>query len=160
MEALWAPWRMEFIQGHEEGEECIFCVKPRQQDRLRQNLVLTRGPHAFVILNRYPYNNGHLMVIPNRHTAALESLEQAEILEIHSLLGHSIEALRSEYRADGFNVGMNLGRVAGAGITGHLHYHLVPRWTGDTNFMPVLGETKSLPEHLLKTYDRLAPHYR
>ncbi len=155
---LWAPWRMEFILS-EKGDECIFCTKPKEKDHLRDNLVLGTGQHAYVILNRYPYNNGHLMVIPYRHTVQLSDLSDEEALELHQLISKSVTVLSSQCQPDGFNLGVNLGRAAGAGIDRHLHYHVVPRWTGDTNFMPVLAETNSMPEHLLVTYDRLRPHF-
>ena len=157
MEALWAPWRMEFIMGEEEGE-CIFCAKPKRKDP-RESLILGRGKHSYVILNRYPYTNGHLMVVPYRHTVDLGGLRPEETLEIHELMGKSLQALREELHPDGFNLGVNLGKAAGAGIVGHLHHHVVPRWTGDTNFMPVIAETRSMPEHLHVTYDRLEPHF-
>ena len=159
MEGLWAPWRMEFlIEARSGGDECVFCTLPHEEGRLRENLVVARGRHAFVILNKYPYNNGHLLVVPYRHIAEYTGLTPAEHAECARLTSRSIEALAAEYRPDGFNLGMNLGKAAGAGIAGHVHQHIVPRWGGDTNFMPVIAETKSLPEHLRRTWDRLRPH--
>ncbi len=159
MEPLWAPWRMEFIaRDGSEGDGCVFCTLPHELDRLRENLVLARGRTSFIILNKYPYNNGHLLVIPYRHIADFSAITAVEHEEISSLTTHAVEALRAEYAPDGFNLGMNLGRAGGAGIADHLHQHLVPRWTGDTNFLPILGGTKSLPEHILATWDRLRPH--
>ena len=159
-ERLWSPWRMEYIRaaGAEDAEGCIFCDLPPQDDD-EKNLILARGEHAFVILNRFPYNAGHLMVAPNRHEGEYEDLSEDEVLEVHRLLQRAIRALKEEMEPHGFNVGMNLGRVAGAGIPGHLHWHVVPRWGGDTNFMPVVGGTKVLPELLEETRDRLAARF-
>lgn len=150
---LWAPWRMEYILGEKE-EGCIFCTKPGA-DEDRQNLILYRGEHCFVIMNKYPYNNGHLMVVPYRHLASFELLEDAESLEMMNTLASSIRVLRETIQPEGFNVGMNLGKIAGAGIDGHLHIHVVPRWAADTNFMPVVAETKVLSEALDATWERL-----
>ncbi len=158
MDALWAPWRMEFILQDKSGE-CIFCTRPKEKDRLRENLIVATGQHSFVILNKYPYNNGHLMVVPYRHTVELSELTPEEVLELHGFLTRSVQVLREQCHPDGFNMGVNLGKAAGAGIEHHLHYHLVPRWNGDTNFMPVLADTHSMPEHLRVTYDRLQPHF-
>ena len=160
MDSLWAPWRMEFIRGaHDPDADCVFCTLPHQTDRLRENLLLARGRHVFVILNKFPYNNGHLMVIPYRHTAELPSLDEAEHAEMSRYTTLALGAMRDALGPDGFNLGMNLGRAGGAGIAEHLHQHVVPRWNGDTNFLPIIGETKSLPEHILATWDRLRPHF-
>ena len=158
MQPIWAPWRMEFIEG-ERPKGCIFCEFPAQEgeDADRANLILGRTPRAFAILNRYPYNSGHLMVIPRAHVPQLTALDEETFLELHRLLRLSIRLVEETYRPQGFNVGANLGAVAGAGIADHLHYHVVPRWGGDTNFMPVLGETKVLIEHLTRTWERLHP---
>jgi ATP adenylyltransferase len=155
MQTLWAPWRMDYI-GSEKPEGCIFCLFPAQAAD-RENLVLGRSRTAFAMLNKFPYNNGHVMVIPRRHVAELTALPEAEFAEVHRLLALSIEAVKAAYRPEGFNIGMNLGRIAGAGIDEHLHYHVVPRWGGDSNFMPVLSETKVMVEHLSASYDRLRP---
>jgi len=158
---LWAPWRMEFIAGaakHPPGS-CVFCELPRLTND-RDNLILARGRSAFVILNRYPYNNGHLMIVPTRHTADWESLTAEEGLELHTLSQRAVRALRGAYSADGYNLGTNLGLAAGAGIKDHLHLHVVPRWIGDTNFLPVLAETKAMPQHLMTCYDTIAEHWR
>lgn len=141
-------------QADEVGGGCLFDRVPKDQDD-RQNLLLFRGRTAFVILNAYPYNSGHLMVAPYRHVADLEDLTEDEMLEVQKLLRDSIRWLKTAYQPEGFNLGVNLGRSAGAGIEGHLHWHVVPRWAGDTNFMPVLGETKVLPQSLEETYDLL-----
>lgn len=135
---------------------CVFCdalQSPASRDR--KNLVLLRGTHNFVILNLYPYNSAHLMVVPNRHTADFPSLDAATLAEMMALIQRMVLAIKAEYNPEGFNMGMNMGRVAGAGVADHVHMHLVPRWAGDTNFMPVVGATKVLPELLETTYDRL-----
>jgi ATP adenylyltransferase len=133
---------------------CLFCNLRKAKDD-RQNLILHRGRHAFVVMNRFPYNNGHVMVAPNRHTADLESLSAVEGAELFRLVQKSLAVLRKGLKPQGFNIGANLGRVAGAGVAGHLHVHIVPRWLGDVNFMPLLAETKVISEHLAETYDRL-----
>lgn len=160
MEQLWAPWRGEFIDA-KPREGCIFCFFPAEEgaEADRRNLVLGRSKRSFAILNRYPYNNGHLMVIPRRHSADLTSLEADELGDLNRLLQLSVAILGECYAPAGFNLGMNLGRAAGAGIADHLHWHVVPRWNGDTNFMPVVSETKVMIEHLLQSYDKLRPAF-
>lgn len=154
-ERLWAPWRYTYIKAARAGEaECIFVDLPAQTDD-RKNLILHRGEGAFVMLNAYPYTNGHLMVAPYRHTTDFDELSDGEHLEIQRLLAAAIGWLKGAYRPDGFNIGVNLGRVAGAGIEDHLHWHIVPRWSGDTNFMPVIGEVRVLPQSLEESYDLL-----
>lgn len=154
MKYLWAPWRFQYITAA-RPEECIFCAFPRKgQDRERR--ILYQGKTAFAILNTFPYNSGHLMIVPHRHVADLADLEDAEALEVLRLTAAAMRAIRTVYRPEGFNIGLNIGRAAGAGIDDHLHIHVVPRWVGDTNYMPVLGEVKVLPEDLTVTYDRLA----
>ena len=157
MKTLWAPWRMEFIEK-EKPAGCIFCLYPAEV-RDRENLVLGRSAHSFVMLNRYPYNNGHLMVIPRRHVSDLCALSEEEYGDLQRLLRAATAILLEIYQPEGLNVGMNLGRIAGAGIDQHLHWHAVPRWGGDTNFMPVIGETKVMVEHLFCSYDRLRPKF-
>jgi ATP adenylyltransferase len=156
MENLWAPWRMEFISG-EKPAGCIFCVFPAEEgaEADRRNLILGRTRLSFAILNKFPYNNGHLMVIPRRHTADFASLSAEELVDLHRLLQLSVQLVGEGYSPQGFNLGMNLGQVAGAGIAEHLHYHVVPRWGGDTNFMPVVGATKVMIEHLDSSYRKL-----
>jgi len=155
MDTLWAPWRMQYIERAKDGQpECILCDKPRQADD-KGNLLLFRGKRNFVLMNLYPYNPGHLMVAPYRHLARLPELSQDEMAEHFQLVSRCTEWLAQLLKPDGFNIGMNLGRVAGAGIDGHLHSHIVPRWNGDTNFMPVLGETKVVSEALEATYLKL-----
>lgn len=154
-ERLWAPWRMQYVStaGKSSGE-CIFCAKPAE-DADAANLIVWRSSACFVILNLYPYTSGHLMIAPYRHTRDLADLTDEEWLDMARLMRWCIRALEREYRPDGFNVGFNLGRAAGAGIEGHLHLHIVPRWHGDTNFMATIGETRVLPESLQQTYARL-----
>jgi ATP adenylyltransferase len=158
VERLWAPWRLTFIEGEEKPQGCIFCVFP-QEDRDRERLVLARSAHAFVILNKFPYNNGHLMVVPRRHVADFAELPEDEFDDLQRALRTSIGVVREVYGPDALNVGMNLGRAAGAGIADHLHWHVVPRWAGDVNFMPVLAETRVIPEHLDATWARLRPAF-
>jgi ATP adenylyltransferase len=153
MEKLWAPWRMAYVEVA-KPQGCIFCDKPREE-RDDENLILQRGKTAFVIMNAFPYNNGHLMVAPYRHTAELESLSAEERDELMALAQESLSLLQAAFGPNGYNLGMNLGRVAGAGIADHLHLHLVPRWDGDTNFMPVIADTKVLPDSLQSSYRKL-----
>ncbi len=150
---LWAPWRMEYILGEKE-RGCIFCTRV-QQSRDRENLILARGETCFLIMNRYPYNNGHLMVVPNRHVASLTDLNERESRDLMAWLQRSVEVLSRALKPDGFNIGLNLGKVAGAGVDDHLHVHIVPRWDADTNFMPVVAETKVISEALDQTYDKI-----
>jgi ATP adenylyltransferase len=151
---LWAPWRLEYVQSATEQSGCVFCVALAAGDA--EGLVVARAEHAFVLLNRFPYSSGHLMVAPVRHVAALGGLADEEALGMHRLAANAIEALGATFRPDGFNLGWNLGRVAGAGIVDHVHLHVVPRWSGDTNFMPVLADVKVLPEHLSESRRKLA----
>jgi len=159
MERLWSPWRMEYIlasKDEPEGSECIFCRIQRGEESER---VLTRSDLGFVVLNKFPYSPGHILVIPNRHVGDLEDLDDEEGLDLQRLMRRSVKALREEYVPHGFNIGMNLGRVAGAGVPDHLHWHVVPRWSADTSFMPVVGETIVLPELVAETARRLAPRF-
>ena len=145
---LWAPWRLEYIQRTDQAERCVFCEP-------EDDLVVHRGPTATVLLNRFPYAGGHLLVAPRRHVGQFSELTDDEALEIHRLAARSIAALEAEYVAQGFNLGWNLGRVAGAGIVDHVHLHVVPRWAGDTNFMPVLADVRVIPEALTESARRL-----
>ena len=156
MDQLWAPWRMELIEKGSPHQGCIFCDLPRSAND-RENLVLGRTQHTFAILNRFPYNNGHLMVVPRAHQGELHALAREENDELGESLRVAVRLLGRAYAAQGHNLGMNLGRVAGAGIADHLHWHVVPRWNGDTNFMPVVGDTKVMIEHLGASWDRLRP---
>ena len=157
MERLWTPWRRAFVEGSSAREDaCFLCTVPTQTDD-KGNHLLVRGKHVFALLNRYPYNTGHLMVAPYAHTGDLANLDATTATELMALTQRSIGVVQRGYQPDGFNVGMNLGRSAGAGVPDHLHVHVVPRWNGDTNFMPVLADTKVLPETLDQSYERLAP---
>jgi ATP adenylyltransferase len=155
MERLWSPWRHAYVTRSEEDEGCVFC-KALQHEAGRE-LVLIEGSTCFVILNLYPYNSGHLMVVPRRHVGTLAALQAVEIGELAEWVRRSEMALTEAYQPQGINVGMNLGRPAGAGVLDHLHVHLVPRWTGDTNFMSVVGSVRVLPEELPRTAERLRP---
>jgi ATP adenylyltransferase len=153
MEQLWAPWRIEYIRRATESG-CILCQKPRENND-EANFILYRGQHSFIILNAFPYNPGHLMVAPYRHIANLQDLTDAEAKELFDLIKKGWALLNEVMKPDGFNIGLNLGKIAGAGIAEHLHTHVVPRWQGDTNFMPVLSDTKVISEALISTYQKL-----
>jgi ATP adenylyltransferase len=155
LERLWSPWRLAYVTGSGESKGCVLCDAQVEPDAAP--LMLHRGAACFVILNLYPYNNGHLMVVPNRHVAALADATSAELDELIRLTRAAEMALTDAYRPQGINVGMNLGRPAGAGIADHMHIHVVPRWTGDTNFMSVVGNVRVLPEDLEQTGNRLRP---
>ena len=160
LKRLWAPWRMVFIETPKlPNAGCVFCELP-QQKKDADTLILYRSSTAFIIMNKFPYNNGHLMAIPFRHTADFNSLSEDELKDLMSLTQACTSALQAAYHPEGFNIGMNLGAAGGAGIKEHLHFHIVPRWNGDTNFMPVLSETKSMPQHLESSYQQLLPHFR
>jgi ATP adenylyltransferase len=154
MDKLWAPWRLEYVVDAGRGSSCVFCDEAAGALG-DASLVVARAEHAFVLLNKFPYSSGHVMIATTRHVGELGDLEPAEAAELHRLTVRAIDALRRVYRPDAFNVGLNLGEVAGGSISGHLHQHVVPRWGGDTNFMPVLADVKVLPEHLLRTRDRM-----
>ncbi|HKB77088.1 MAG TPA: HIT domain-containing protein [Myxococcales bacterium] len=156
MDQLWAPWRMELVSKGEAPSGCIFCDLPLERDD-RKNLILGRTGRTFAMLNKYPYNNGHLMVIPRMHASDVHALPDADYQELSDMLRVALRLVGRAYAPQGANLGMNLGRVAGAGIADHLHWHVVPRWGGDTNFMPVLADTKVMVEHLNATWDRLRP---
>ena len=157
MDQLWAPWRMAYIMEAKEGEEsdsCIFCEKPQQQ-KDEENLIVFRSAECYVMLNKFPYNNGHLMIIPYIHEADLPKVSDDILLDMQRVLNKSIRAVSKTMEPHGMNIGLNLGRTAGAGIVDHLHYHLVPRWNGDTNFMPVISGTKVISEALADTWSKL-----
>jgi ATP adenylyltransferase len=153
---LWAPWRMRYIESMETVSSggCVFCDTCREEEDER-NFIVRRGETCFIILNKFPYNNGHIMVVPYLHTSLISDLDSRTRLEMFDLAGLAVEAISRTMRPDGFNIGMNLGRSAGAGIAEHLHLHAVPRWNGDTNFMPVIGGTKVISEALEDTYRKL-----
>lgn len=155
MDNLWAPWRMTYIAPKiPASQECIFCTLPAAH-RDEENHILYRGEHCFMILNLYPYNPGHLMIAPYQHVNSIEKLESATLAELMFQVQLALRALRSTMQPDGFNMGINEGKVAGAGFDGHVHLHIVPRWNGDTNFMPVLADVKVMPEHLDNTYRQM-----
>jgi ATP adenylyltransferase len=155
MKQIWAPWRIKYIQIAKTGAEgCILCDKPKENND-EENYILYRGERNFLILNSYPYNPGHLMVAPYRHVASLKELTREELREHFDVVSRSVEVLKQVFKPGGFNVGINLGKVAGAGIDDHIHTHIVPRWQGDTNFMPVVSDVRVVPEALAETYDKL-----
>ena len=151
---LWAPWRLQYIEKDTSNGGCIFVDLPASSED-RANLILFRGEHCFVIMNAFPYTNGHLMVAPYKHTAEIADLDDQALLEINQMLGHCVRWIRAAYNPDGFNIGINLGKAAGAGIPTHIHWHIVPRWSGDTNFMTTVGQVRVLPQSLEDSYDRL-----
>ncbi|MCB0403287.1 MAG: HIT domain-containing protein [Bdellovibrionales bacterium] len=155
---LWAPWRMEYLQPEEKNDSCVFCELPSKANP-REALIVDQGKAVYTVLNKYPYNSGHLMIIPLEHKAALTDLHASVLHALMEGASAAMDALERAFHPDGFNVGLNQGRAAGAGIPAHLHLHVVPRWNGDTNFMPVLSETKSLPQHLLATYDAIKENF-
>jgi ATP adenylyltransferase len=152
---LWAPWRLEYIQQAGEEERCVFCAEASGELSGDASLLVHRSTTAIVILNKFPYSSGHLLVAPVRHVGELAELAEEEVLELHALAVAGVDALGAVYGPAGFNLGWNIGHAAGAGIADHVHLHVVPRWFGDTNFMPVLADVKVLPEHLLETRNRL-----
>jgi ATP adenylyltransferase len=158
MKVLWAPWRMAYIKNARKPAACIFCVKPRER-RDAANLLLHRGRHGLVMMNLFPYNSGHLLIAPYLHVRSLEQLPDEVSLDLMKLIQLSLRVLRAEMKPEGFNIGLNLGRVAGAGIERHVHFHIVPRWNGDTNFMPLFGEVRVMPEYLETTYRKLKTRF-
>lgn len=160
MERLWAPWRLEYIKSTQDDEEdCIFCQKPKETDD-KENLIVYRSNLSFVIMNKFPYNNGHLMVVPYIHEADLTKFTDDVLLDMQHLLQLSLKALNDTMNPHGINIGVNLGRSAGAGIVDHLHYHMVPRWNGDTNYMPVLAGTKVISEALEDSWQKLHTSFK
>jgi ATP adenylyltransferase len=159
MNVLWAPWRMEYVTSAHEKGKCIFCPgDDRNQDRER--LILYIGNHSIVLINRFPYINGHLLVAPLRHISSLDALSSEEKLNLIAMVEKSIGILNEVMNPGGFNVGLNLGRVAGAGVEDHIHFHIVPRWAGDTNYMTIFGEVRVIPEHIQATYRKLLPFFK
>jgi ATP adenylyltransferase len=151
---LWAPWRLDYVSQADELPGCPLCAEAARE--VEESLVVRRGELAFALLNKYPYSSGHLILAPYAHVGELEHVGDETALELHRLSLQALAALREAYRPAGFNLGLNIGRAAGAGIPEHVHLHVVPRWGGDTSFMPVLGDVKVIPEHLLETRERLA----
>jgi len=154
MEHLWSPWRMNYISDTTPPDGCFFCEALKQEDSAK-TLLVARGEHAFVILNRYPYTSGHLMVVPYAHVPSIDQLTPECRAEIMELLNRALAVLTAVYKPEGFNLGANIGAIAGAGVPGHVHFHIVPRWAGDTNFMTAVAQTRVLPEALEQTYQRL-----
>ena len=159
MEVLWAPWRMEYVSSDNEKVGCIFCpCDDRSQDEKR--LIVYMGNLSIVLMNRFPYINGHLLVAPLRHVSTLDALLPEEKLDLITMVEKSIGVLKEVMNPEGFNVGLNLGKVAGAGVEEHIHFHVVPRWSGDTNYMTVLGEVRVIPEHIQATYEKLVRFFK
>lgn len=156
---MWSPWRSEYVASGAPNQDCIFCAFPNQAED-EQSMIAYRGERAYVIMNRFPYNSGHLLIVPFEHTADLRTLPGETVMEMMTLLTRCIGALEGAYGPDGYNAGMNLGSAAGAGIADHVHMHLVPRWTGDTNFMASLGDVKVMPERLQDSYRKLSEALR
>lgn len=159
-ENLWAPWRMQFIEEARGGKQSSPFVAIYQSKDDHKNLVLFRGPHCFVLMNRYPYSNGHLLILPNAHKADLIDLNSAEQAEMLKLTAESVRILKEILHTDGANCGINVGKAAGAGILDHVHMHVVPRWIGDSNFLPILSGTRCMPEYLEATYEKLLPGFQ
>jgi ATP adenylyltransferase len=157
MKQLWAPWRIQYILSR-KGPGCVFCDLPNE-DRDRDNLILFRGKHNYIIMNRFPYNGGHLMVVPYLHRSSFDGLSAETLSEMMELARQSVDVLGTVMRPEGFNTGLNIGEAAGAGIEEHLHLHIVPRWVGDSSFMAILDEVRVIPQHLLDTYDKLYPEF-
>jgi len=156
LDRLWSPWRSEYISsGDPESGKCVFCEIQELSDQDESSLVIHRASHCFIVLNRYPYTSGHLLIVPKEHVGEFDSAGKEITDEMMDLTKRSQAALRDIYQPDGFNVGMNLGKAAGAGIADHIHIHILPRWAGDTNFMTTVGETRVLPEDLATTYKKL-----
>ena len=156
MKVLWAPWRMGYILSENKADGCIFCPGA-DRSRDQERLILYVGERSMILMNRFPYNNGHLLVAPIKHVSSLERLNQDETLDLLLMVRKSIEILKQVMKPDGFNVGLNLGQVAGAGMENHMHFHIVPRWKGDTNFMTVIEDVRVIPEHIKATYGKLIP---
>ena len=158
MQNLWAPWRMDYILG-DRPKGCIFCPEGNGESD-EERLLLYRGDRSMVVMNRFPYNNGHLLVAPWKHTSSLDGLKDEELFDLVRTVRWSTAVLRETMSPDAFNLGLNLGTVAGAGVEAHVHFHIVPRWNGDTSFMTVLAEVRVVPEHLQQTYERLLPYFQ
>lgn len=153
MKVIWAPWRMDYILS-DKDQKCIFCELPKEE-RDRDNLILYRSTHNFVMMNRYPYNNGHILVAPYLHVPSFEELNDETLLDFMKVARHAVASIRKAFMPEGFNIGINIGTIAGAGMAEHMHLHMVPRWAGDTSFMTVFDEVRVIPEHIMSTYDKL-----
>lgn len=161
MKRLWAPWRMEYILDENKNKTCLFCdTSKADKSNDKKNLILYRGKYCFVIMNRYPYNSGHLMVVPYFHAPAFDELSDKMLFDLIKTVDKSVAILRKALSPDGFNIGLNFGKVAGAGMEQHMHIHIVPRWTGDTDSMPIISEIRVMPEHLMKTYSKLKKFFK
>jgi ATP adenylyltransferase len=159
MDHLWTPWRMPYLRGEDPlPTDCLFCIKPQEPDA--EAHIVHRGELCYVMLNRYPYNNGHVMIAPYAHVATLEALEIETAAELMALARLSLSVLREAYEPEGFNVGANIGSAAGAGVPDHAHVHVVPRWFGDTNYMTAVGKTRVIPEWVNQTYEQLRPLFK
>ena len=158
MKQLWAPWRMAFIKSP-KTDGCIFCVKPKE-NKDSDNFILLKNKRSFVMMNIYPYNHAHLLVCPYDHVNGLDLLSKETAAEMMETVQLSVSCLKKAFHPEGFNIGVNMGKASGAGIEDHVHIHIVPRWTGDTNFMPLLAEVKAMPEHLELTYSKLLPYFK
>ncbi len=154
MNILWAPWRVRYVSKSEKEKKCLFCSVIKSKND-KKNLIIERGKHSFVILNKFPYNNGHLMIVPYSHSPDFNNLKENELLELMYFVQKYCKILKKVFKCHGFNIGVNIGKPAGAGIEEHVHIHIVPRWNGDTNFMPVVGKTKVIPESLESVYSKL-----
>ncbi|MEK7698692.1 MAG: HIT domain-containing protein [Nitrospirota bacterium] len=161
MKRLWAPWRMEYILAENKNKTCLFCdISKANKSNDKKNLILYRGKYCFVIMNRYPYNSGHLLVVPYFHAPAFDGLSDKMLFDLIKAADKSVAILRKALSPDGFNIGLNFGKVAGAGMEQHMHIHIVPRWTGDTDSMPIISEIRVMPEHLMKTYSKLKKFFK
>ena len=156
IESLWAPWRLDYVKADKPNDDCVFCVAATRDPALdKKHGVIAYGDHSYVLLNRYPYSNGHLLVVPYEHCADLDVLSSEAQANLHVMLMRAVRAIKVAYGCPAMNIGMNMGAAAGAGIASHLHYHVVPRWPGDTNFMPIVAGAKVIPESLEVVFDRL-----
>lgn len=158
MKQLWAPWRIDYILGP-KPDECIFCI-PKENEKDKERLILHRGENCFVLMNKFPYNNGHLLICPYRHVMNLEDLTPAESRELMHLMQVCCKILKEHFQCEGLNIGLNQGKAAGAGIREHLHFHLVPRWNGDSSFIAVLDDVRSMPQHISESYMALLPYFQ
>jgi ATP adenylyltransferase len=161
MKRIWAPWRMEYILDEKKHGSCLFCdVSEEKKTNDKKNLILSREKHCFVIMNKYPYNNGHIMVVPYFHTPTFDGLSDRKLLDFIKTIDSAVSCLKKALTPDGFNMGLNFGKVAGAGMEQHMHFHIVPRWTGDTDSMPIISEIRVMPEHIQKTYTTLRRFFK